>query len=84
MDRQVVSRIDVPKPFPIDTPEQQAQAMLNYFTHHFAADDGDIRCVECDCKTTHKASFYPCGEEPPRMTRIIYSDGTKEEVLNVR
>jgi hypothetical protein len=83
MDRQVVSRIDVPMPFPFDTSEQQAQAMLNYFTHRFASEDGDIRCIECDCRTTHKAALYPCGEEPPRMTRIIYSDGTKEEVLNV-
>ena len=84
MDRQMVSKINVPVPFPVDTPEQQAQAMLNYFTHRFANDDGEIRCVECDCRSTHKAARYPCGEEPPRMTRIIYSDGTKEELHNVR
>jgi len=29
--------INVPKPFPVDTPEQQAQAMLNYYTHHWTA-----------------------------------------------
>jgi len=34
--------INVPKPFAMDTPEQQAQAMLNYFTHRFAAEDGDV------------------------------------------
>ena len=85
MDRQVVSRIDVPMPFPLDTPEYMAQAMLNYYSHTFSYGmDGDFRCVTCDCRTTHKASYYPCGEEPPRMTRIIYSDGTKEEVPNVR
>jgi len=67
--------INLPKPFPVDTPEQQAQAMLNYFTHRFASQDGDIRCIECDCRTTHKASFYPCGEEPPRMLRTIGDDG---------
>jgi hypothetical protein len=67
--------INVPKPFPMDTPEQQAQAMLNYFTHHFAPNDNEIRCVECDCRTTHKASFYPCGEEPPRILRTLDDDG---------
>lgn len=84
MDKQVVSRIDVPVPFPFDSPKNQIQAMVNYRTHSFAYADDEARCVECDCRPTHKASFYPCGEEPPRMTRIIYSDGTKEEVPNVR
>ena len=84
MDKQVVNRIDVPIPFPFGTPEEQMQAMVNYNTHTFSYGmDGDFRCVTCDCRTTHKASFYPCGEEPPRMTRIIYSDGTKEEVRRV-
>jgi hypothetical protein len=67
--------INVPKPFPVDTPEQQAQAMLNYYTHHWTAADGDIRCVDCDCKSVHKAARYPCGEEPPRMLRTIGDDG---------
>ena len=66
--------INVPKSFPLDTPENQAQAMLNYYTHHWAADDGDIRCVNCDCRSTHKASHYPCGEEPPRILRTIGDD----------
>ena len=84
MDKHVVNRIDVPVPFPFDTPEQQAQAMVNYHTHNFTYDhDEPARCTECDCKTAHKAALYPCGEEPPRMTRIIYSDGTKEEVHHV-
>jgi len=68
--------INVPKSFPLDTPENQAQAMLNYYTHHWAADDGDIRCVDCDSRSTHKASHYPCGEEPPRILRTISDDGT--------
>jgi hypothetical protein len=67
--------INVPKSFPLDTPENQAQAMLNYYTHHFTNDDGEIRCVECDCRSTHKASHYPCGEEPPRVLRTIGDDG---------
>ena len=68
--------INVPKPFPFDTPEDQMQAMVNYNTHTFSYGmDGDFRCVTCDCRTTHKASFYPCGEEPPRMLRTLDDDG---------
>lgn len=66
--------INVPKPFPTDTPEQQAKAMLNYFTHRFTSGDGDIRCADCDCRSTHKASHYPCGEEPPRILRTFDDD----------
>ena len=68
--------INVPKPFPLDTPENMAQAMLNYYSHTFSYGmDGDFRCVTCDCRTTHKASHYPCGEEPPRILRTIGDDG---------
>lgn len=68
--------INVPKPFPMDTPEQQAQAMVNYHTHTFSYGmNDDFRCVTCDCRTTHKASFYPCGEEPPRILRTLDDDG---------
>jgi hypothetical protein len=68
--------INVPKPFPFNTPEDQMQAMVNYNTHTFSYGmDGDFRCVTCDCRTTHKASFYPCGEEPPRMLRTLDDDG---------
>jgi hypothetical protein len=68
--------INVPKPFPFDTPEDQMQAMVNYNTHTFSYGmDGDFRCVTCDCRTTHKASFYPCGEEPPRMLRTLDDNG---------
>jgi hypothetical protein len=67
--------INVPKPFPFDTPDDQIQAMVNYRTHSFAYSDDEARCVSCDCRPTHKASFYPCGEEPPRMLRTIGDDG---------
>ena len=67
--------INVPKPFPFDTLENQMQAMFNYRTHSFAYTDDEARCTECDCRTTHKAAFYPCGEEPPRMLRTIGDDG---------
>ena len=68
--------INVSKPFPFDTDEDQIQAMINYRSHSFAYVDDDARCVSCDCRPTHKASFYPCGEEPPRMLRTISDDGT--------
>ena len=67
--------INVPKPFPFDTPDDQMQAMVNYRTHSFAYTDDEVRCVDCDCRPTHKASFYPCGEEPPRMLRTLDDDG---------
>ena len=68
--------MNVPKPFPLDTPENMAQAMLNYYSHTFSYGmDGDIRCVSCDCRSTHKAAHYPCGEEPPRMLRTFDDDG---------
>lgn len=68
--------INVPKPFPLDTPENMAQAMLNYYSHNFTYDhDEPARCTECDCKPVHKAAHYPCGEEPPRMLRTLDDDG---------
>jgi hypothetical protein len=67
--------INVPKPFPFDTDEDQIQAIINYHTHSFAYTDDESRCVNCDCRPTHKASFYPCGEEPPRILRTISDDG---------
>jgi hypothetical protein len=67
--------INVPKPFPMDTPNDQMQAMVNYRTHSFAYTDDEARCVDCDCRSTHKASHYPCGEEPPRMLRTLDDNG---------
>jgi len=63
--------INVPKPHPFATPDDQLKAIENYQSHHFAYSDDEARCTECDCRTTHKAAFYPCGQEPPRILRTF-------------
>lgn len=63
-----IERINRPVRFP-GTPEQAA---ANYRTHYFITngdpEDGDYRCMDCDCKPGHVAASYPCGTEPPRET----------------
>jgi hypothetical protein len=56
--------IDLPVRFS-GTAEESA---ANFRTHAFAwDDDGDTRCMNCDCRPSHAAASYPCGTEPPRQ-----------------
>lgn len=57
----------VPVPFKGTTTEASA----NYATHFFMAEgdpeDGNSRCMDCDCKPWHQAALYPCGTTVPRQ-----------------
>ena len=61
--------INVPVPFE----GTKEQIMANFKSHNFTwgDDEFDARCSECDCKPSHAAAHYPCGNEPPRKMRYI-------------
>lgn len=40
-----------------------AAAML---THDFYGDEGDDRCLRCDCRPWGRVAEYPCGTDVPR------------------
>lgn len=44
----------------------------NYESHFFVTNfDGEMRCMNCDCRPSHAAAEYACGTEPPRETRVV-------------
>lgn len=53
--------------FPRPFPGTREQAQKNLETHRFDWSDPDTRCWDCDCRPSHEAARYPCGEEPPRI-----------------
>lgn len=57
---------------PLEFQGTEEQKKRNQRSHRIFEDG---RCVECDCKITHTAFDYPCGQEPPRveMPDDIYS-----------
>jgi hypothetical protein len=58
----------VTRPIPFNGPPEVAEA--NFATHQF----GEERCWACDCRPTHAAAYYPCGQESPRET-VEIKDG---------
>jgi hypothetical protein len=55
---------------PVPFPGTDEQRRLNRATHSFvfegSPEDGDMRCLGCDCKPGYVSADYPCGEEVPR------------------
>jgi hypothetical protein len=47
------------------------QAAANRETHCFDWSDPDCRCWNCDCRPSHAAASYPCGQEPPREDVVV-------------
>jgi len=55
-------------PVPFDgTDEERAANRETHFFISFDPDEGQ-RCSGCDCRPSHVAADYPCGENPPRAT----------------
>ena len=54
---------------PVKFAGTREQADINFRTHHFVhLGDMEYRCNACDCKPSHVAAEYACGDEPPRET----------------
>lgn len=59
-----MSTMTIDRPVRFSGSDEQAAA--NRLTHSFDYSDGDTRCMFCDCRPSHAAASYPCGEQPPR------------------
>lgn len=71
-------RMNVPVPFK----GTKEEVIANFKSHNFIyVDEYDARCSECDCKPSHQAAHYPCGNEPPRMWRWTEDGVVKEELI---
>ncbi len=58
--------INRPVPFPGSDEKADANFLSHAFHYTGSPEDADIRCDSCDCRPSHVAASYPCGEEPPR------------------
>ena len=78
LPKTIKSSLNVPVPFP----GTEEECLENLATHDWPARSDFIpketSCRRCKAKVLHKASTYPCGEEPPRQMLVHYTDGTSE------
>lgn len=65
---QIAYTLDRPVAF--DGTREQAAA--NYETHQWFFYDEGAECDTCATRAYHEAANYPCGQEPPRETVVVY------------
>jgi len=55
---------------PMQWPGTDEERAANQASHHFVfsgdPDDGDCRCMGCDCRPWGVSADWPCGDDVPR------------------
>lgn len=61
-----MTQINRPVPFPGSPEMREVNRATHLFHYTGSPEDGDVRCDRCDCRPSHVAASYRCGEEPPQ------------------
>lgn len=62
-----MNTINMPAPWPGTDVERRANNDSHSFIYLGDPDDGDARCMNCDCRPYSRSSDWPCGADILRV-----------------